>query len=101
MPFCSNCGEKLADGAKFCSGCGTRVAQPAQPAPVEQPMPEVQEVKIEEKTIKTATIIITTRILIIQKTKKIIRTIDNLQNLRLKSKDEGFCFCCLFLFFHK
>ncbi len=25
MAFCSNCGQKLADGAKFCSGCGTAV----------------------------------------------------------------------------
>ena len=53
MPFCSNCGEKLADGAKFCSGCGTKVAAPA--APAEQPAPEVKEVKIEEVQIKTAT----------------------------------------------
>ena len=26
--FCSNCGSKLADGAKFCSECGTRVSRP-------------------------------------------------------------------------
>ena len=26
--FCSNCGSKLADGAKFCSECGTRVSTP-------------------------------------------------------------------------
>lgn len=35
MPFCSNCGTKLPEGAAFCSGCGTRQAiraqQPAQP----------------------------------------------------------------------
>lgn len=26
MAFCMNCGQKLADGAKFCSACGTPVA---------------------------------------------------------------------------
>jgi len=26
--FCSNCGSKLADGAKFCSECGARVSRP-------------------------------------------------------------------------
>ena len=45
MPFCSNCGTKLADGAKFCSGCGTKVATPAEP----------QEIKIQEKVIETKT----------------------------------------------
>ena len=25
MAFCSNCGEKLVDGAKFCHGCGSAV----------------------------------------------------------------------------
>ena len=25
MAFCSNCGQKLAEGAKFCSGCGTAI----------------------------------------------------------------------------
>ncbi len=27
--FCSNCGNRLADGAKFCSACGTRVQDAA------------------------------------------------------------------------
>ena len=27
--FCSNCGSRLADGAKFCSECGARVQDPA------------------------------------------------------------------------
>ena len=26
MPFCSNCGAKLEDGAKFCPNCGAKVA---------------------------------------------------------------------------
>ena len=25
MAFCSNCGQKLVDGAKFCYECGTKV----------------------------------------------------------------------------
>lgn len=29
MAFCSNCGHKLADGAKFCGGCGVRVGSVA------------------------------------------------------------------------
>lgn len=27
MAFCSNCGHKLADGAKFCGNCGVRVGE--------------------------------------------------------------------------
>ena len=30
--FCSNCGSRLADGAKFCSECGARVSRPEEPA---------------------------------------------------------------------
>ncbi|MBR6103370.1 MAG: zinc-ribbon domain-containing protein [Ruminococcus sp.] len=30
--FCRNCGNKLADNAKFCNLCGTAVPKPAQPA---------------------------------------------------------------------
>ena len=29
MPFCSECGTKLGDGAKFCPNCGKPVAQAA------------------------------------------------------------------------
>jgi len=37
MPFCTNCGHRNPDGARFCSQCGTRLesAEPAQP-----PVPE-------------------------------------------------------------
>ncbi len=30
MAFCINCGQQLADGAKFCSGCGTAVNETNQ-----------------------------------------------------------------------
>ena len=26
MPFCSNCGQQINDGAKFCPSCGTAVS---------------------------------------------------------------------------
>lgn len=44
MAFCSNCGQKLEDGAKFCSGCGTPVAGAEQSAqqPNTPPQPEAQ-----------------------------------------------------------
>ena len=28
MPFCTNCGRKVADGAKFCHSCGAPIEQP-------------------------------------------------------------------------
>lgn len=33
--FCSNCGKKLEEGAKFCSSCGTKVGEvpPVEPTP--------------------------------------------------------------------
>ncbi len=42
MPFCSNCGQPLADGAKFCGNCGAPVtsAEPAQPS---QPAADTSE----------------------------------------------------------
>lgn len=44
MAFCSNCGQKLEDGAKFCHGCGTPVAAAEQSAtqPNTPPRPEAQ-----------------------------------------------------------
>ena len=39
MPFCSHCGQKLDDGARFCAACGTPAAStPAAPA-VSTPTP--------------------------------------------------------------
>ena len=34
--FCSNCGTKLNDGAKFCHGCGSAVGVPNTPLPIVQ-----------------------------------------------------------------
>lgn len=42
--FCTNCGEKLSEGARFCSGCGTPVAAPV--STLEQP-PQVDEKAVE------------------------------------------------------
>lgn len=63
MPFCSNCGTKLDDGAKFCANCGTKVAAPqGQPQPVECKVVEQHEVKEsvaakpEEQKIESVTI---------------------------------------------
>ena len=36
MPFCSSCGAKNPDGAKFCAGCGQPLSAPA-PAPAAAP----------------------------------------------------------------
>ncbi|MBR2441790.1 MAG: zinc ribbon domain-containing protein [Clostridia bacterium] len=48
MAFCSNCGQKLVDGAKFCSGCGVAVRQVAQ-AVVDTPKVEHQAPNKEEQ----------------------------------------------------
>lgn len=34
MAFCSDCGTKLRDGARFCEGCGSAVHAPAERIPV-------------------------------------------------------------------
>ena len=33
MPFCTNCGHKNPDDARFCSQCGTRLAGATDDAP--------------------------------------------------------------------
>ena len=33
MPFCSNCGAKLEEGAKFCPNCGAKIGAEGQAAP--------------------------------------------------------------------
>ena len=39
MAFCSNCGTKLEDVARFCASCGTPVGGGAPPAPPAAPKP--------------------------------------------------------------
>ena len=52
--FCTNCGTKNADGAKFCTGCGAplmpsaSVSNNQQQAPAPQPARRVQEAPIVE-----------------------------------------------------
>ena len=55
--FCSNCGTKLNEGAKFCHGCGSAVgtvAPPTPPAPpvVEQPKPQERQQEYIGKILK-------------------------------------------------
>lgn len=39
--FCSNCGTKLNDGAKFCHGCGSTISAPNQvQPPIAPPIPQ-------------------------------------------------------------
>lgn len=40
--FCTNCGQRLTDGAGFCSGCGTARAVPYQPPVISPPPPTTQ-----------------------------------------------------------
>ena len=46
--FCTNCGSKLVDGAKFCSECGARVVRPEEPVFRTNP-----EIKFEEPKVAT------------------------------------------------
>ena len=49
--FCAQCGQRIADGAKFCSHCGAAVPAPAaaSPSPVEPalPVPPPQRAAVE------------------------------------------------------
>ena len=40
MAFCSHCGAKLEENAKFCSSCGTGTEAAAEPAPAPVEAPE-------------------------------------------------------------
>ena len=37
MPFCSKCGNRLNEGAKFCAACGAKVGGSPAPGPASQP----------------------------------------------------------------
>ena len=50
--FCTNCGSKLVDGAKFCSECGARVVRPEEPVFRTNPDIQFEEPKVEEPTIE-------------------------------------------------
>ena len=50
--FCSNCGSRLADGARFCSECGARVARADEPEIRTIQDIDFQEPKIEETPVK-------------------------------------------------
>ena len=45
--FCTNCGSKLVDGAKFCSECGARVVRPEEPVFRTNPDIQFEEPKFE------------------------------------------------------
>lgn len=53
--FCSNCGNKIADGAKFCSICGAKVASTGLESATEHPVKNRnQQAAGETKTAKSA-----------------------------------------------
>lgn len=53
--FCSNCGNKIADGAKFCSVCGAKVASTGLESATEHPVKNRnQQAAGETKATKTA-----------------------------------------------
>ncbi len=41
--FCTNCGQRVEQGALFCSACGARLSADAQPAPQPQQTPQWQQ----------------------------------------------------------
>ena len=50
--FCTNCGSKLVDGAKFCSECGARVVRPEEPVFRTNPDIQFEEPKVETSTFE-------------------------------------------------
>ncbi|MDD3919712.1 MAG: zinc-ribbon domain-containing protein [Eubacteriales bacterium] len=63
MAFCSNCGLKLMDGAKFCPICGTRTplagAAPTPPKPAVTPLNDAQAEAVtppEKKRVKKSSV---------------------------------------------
>ena len=50
--FCTNCGSKLVDGAKFCSECGARVVRPEEPVFRTNPDIQFEEPKVAEPKIE-------------------------------------------------
>lgn len=55
MRYCNNCGERIADDAKFCPSCGTKINDPNQENTYKPPVeePSVQENAQETKTPTT------------------------------------------------
>ena len=64
MAFCSNCGQKLTEGAKFCNNCGTAVGvvQPKKetvvtPSPIQTPpTEEIRKPQNDEPITKRQTV---------------------------------------------
>ena len=57
--FCTKCGEKLEEGAKFCTNCGetvTEVKEEKKETKKEEPKEEKKETKKEEKKEETKTV---------------------------------------------
>ena len=50
--FCTNCGSKLVDGAKFCSECGARVVRPEEPVFRTNPDIQFEEPKVAAPTVE-------------------------------------------------
>ena len=50
--FCTNCGSKLVDGAKFCSECGARVVRPEEPVFRTNPDIQFEEPQVETPAVE-------------------------------------------------
>jgi uncharacterized Zn finger protein (UPF0148 family) len=95
--FCSNCGTKLADGAKFCRNCGTKVTAAETPqTPVEKPR-EVNSTKLAVPanykkgilSLKGCTLVFTESELIVAITDKKIMN-EHIASVREESSGQGF-----------
>lgn len=51
--FCTNCGQKLSDTAKFCTGCGAKIDRPEPEAetPVVEPKAVAEEIVAETEVV--------------------------------------------------
>ncbi|MBN1622881.1 MAG: zinc-ribbon domain-containing protein [Clostridia bacterium] len=95
--FCSNCGTKLAEGAKFCKNCGTKVATAETPQiPVEKPR-EANTTKLAVPanykkgilSLKGCTLVFTDSELIVAITDKKIMN-EHIASVREESSGQGF-----------
>lgn len=55
--FCPNCGNQIADNAKFCSACGSPIAQAAAPAEPAKPVEPVAPVEFAQPVVPVEPVI--------------------------------------------
>ncbi len=56
MPFCTNCGSRLDDDARFCSGCGSALGAGAPAAAIPQAAPEPLDYTIQGDNLQVVRI---------------------------------------------